>query len=258
MRVKNPILLPGKELWSIHFDPLACGRMPSSLRKSELQPLFDQANKRGWIDQKSAYNLLEECCVNKLDSSWALAKSWLARLNPKEERDSQALGAWMTLYNLYKYKNIVKALKPPYQGLRTNEPWYLKSTLKRAIEVELIENPNSREAYRHFLGILLCDLCSQNQDWKLNTAEPLEAIGLEYITLIKELYGKEFYSQNSNTQVQTLWILTPSHGFMKEQRWIQPSIENITEKIKELYKSFNFYKDIELRKIKSSLDKMPH
>lgn len=258
MRVKNPILLPGKELWSIHFDPLACGRMPLSLRKSELKALFDQATKRGWIGEKEASNLLDECCLLKLDNAWSISKYWFSRLNPKEEKDSQALGAWMVLYNLYKYKAIVKSIRPPYQGLRSNEPWYLKSLLKRAIEIELVERSNSKEAHRHFLGILLCDLCSRNEAWKINPSNPHEQIGLEYTTLIKELYGKEFYSQNSNPKNQQLWLLTPSHGFMKENKWIQPSIENIAEKIKELYKSFNFNKDKELEKIKNSLEKISH
>jgi hypothetical protein len=244
MRRKNPILLPGKELWNIHFEPLACGRIPTELRKKELSALFSVAKSRGWATPEDCQKWLNNISNLNCQNVWENCQPWVSRLNPKEERDGQAIASWMTLYNIVKYCNLVKSLRPPYRGLRHKEISKLEDSLLKAIEIELIGKEFKHESKRHFLGLLICELCSNKEDWKVQEGKISES----WLALVKSLYGKEYYTFRDSIEGSTPWLLTPSHGFLYQGKWLLPNINKVEFKIKELYKPhmFNRYNTLEL------------
>lgn len=250
MRRKNPILLPGKELWAIHFEPLKTGQMSESLKRDELKSLFSLATLRGWLEEKEAEELLSKCSKGDTQYGWSKCKMFITALNPKEEQEGQAIASWLILYNIVKYNNLLRSLRPPYTNLRIKEIGKLRDNLLKAIKLELLEKKYIQECRRHFLGILLCDLCSAHPDWK-----PKENGDMSHSwnTLKKELHGKEHYNQTVKNDPTNLWILTPSHGFQGPNKWILPSISSIDSKIKELYNSSPIYKNASLEKIRQEL-----
>lgn len=250
MTRKNPILLPGKELWAIHYDVMATARMPKTLREKELKPLFKLASKRGWLTQEESTQLLEQCVQGTLNTAWDKCQMYLTGLNPKEEEDGQAIASWLTLYNLIKYQNLVKSVRPPYSNLKTEGIGIIKDNLIRSIEIELIENKHLRECKRHFLGILLCELCTYHSDWILKEDKTM---GYSWNRLTKEMTGREYYTQNLNVEPKNPWILTPSHGLLVNEKWLLPPINIVEEKIKELYNIIPIHKDSNLSKIAKTL-----
>lgn len=249
MKRKKPILLPGKELWSIHYEALAAGRMPKELKHRELNPLFTLATQRNWVTKEEAGKMLDQCINGNVDNVWHKAQLWISALNPKEEEDGQPIAGWLTLYNLKKYANFIRSLRPPYEGLKIDELGILQDKLIKAIEVEQIEKKSNEACKRHFLGIIICKLCKDNPEWKIREDGTMSE---SWTQLLKEMFGKEYYNQEINTKSKKPWVLTPSHGFIKQGKWLLPPENIVNHKIKELYKALliDKYNNLEaLRKI---------
>jgi hypothetical protein len=250
MKRKNPILVQGKELWGIHFEALATGRMPETLKRSELTPLFTLATKRGWITPEEKNEFIESCVKGNIDKSWQKCRMFITGLNPKEEEDGPALGGWLTLYNIVKYTNLLKSLRPPYNGLQERNLGLVTNGLLKAIELEKYEKIYEKECKRHLLGIIICQLCGTDPNWK-----PKEdgSMGYAWSTLTKELLGSEYYTQNINTKTSRMWVLTPSHGISLNGKWLLPQLNKVDEKIKELYNLPTIDKNSILEEIKMDI-----
>jgi len=251
MTRKRPILLPGKELYSIHYDALATGRLSEDLKRRELTPLFKVAKARLWVSETEGNELLKAILDGKPEAAWRVCQPWIAALNAKEEQDGQAIASWLALYNIIKYNNLLRSLRPPYHLLRGNHIGITKQNLVRAIEVETLEKKNKGECSRHFMGLVICTLCSSLPEW---AKKEDGTMGYAWLSLRKELYGKEYYTEEANKDSQDPWILSPSHGYFKSGRWFLPAVENLEAKIKELYKIFPLNKYYELEQLRTKLD----
>jgi hypothetical protein len=243
MKRKNPTLLPGKELWAIHFDPLTAGRTTPAARIKEIRPLLSLAERKAWVSAEIASELSKELSTGETKKLWEVAWSWENRIDGKDEQQSHAYAGWLFLWNLKKYSRLLEGLRPPYKALH-GTTMEISKKLEQALIVEELEKSNTyrQTIGRHFLGMVICEkVLSSKGKWG---PESQSTSPDSWISLKRELLGKDYYQETKRLNNQRNWVLTPSHGYANPEKpdtWVTPSINSTLIVATELINSFPHY-----------------
>jgi len=212
---KNPTLLPGKELYQIHFDALICAESEPGLLRKELMALFDLASQKGWIKPEDHERLISLAADQKeVQELWVKldAASWHSQFSRHNPEEGAALAGWQVLYNLDKAHQIWRGYRRPYPSLsQAKSAAGLQNGLRTALRLAAIFEKNlpkeEQDAPRHLLALVL----SLKRD-----ARELEAL------------NREALGQAAFLKTPTPKTLVVSHGMQTQGKWMRASLETVT------------------------------
>ena len=163
MQKERPTLLPGKELYGVHFNVLSCARSGEETLKREIKPLLTLAGKKGWIQKEEVEGLLEKVAGRKeCGELWREgAALWAGKINRHNPEEGPALAGWHVLHNLEKARGMWRGYRRPYPTLfaekerkRLLGKLRVGMLLAKAFEEHLPAEEKDEE--RHLLGIIVC------------------------------------------------------------------------------------------------------
>jgi hypothetical protein len=159
----RPHLLPGKELYAIHFDPLACVNSDIALLKRELLPLLTFAEQARWTPAGHSSFYLNQIFLEKNTRPlWEdqRAALWQQKIDPHNPNETHALAGWHVLKNYHTALQIWKQYQPPYRAIEnifdlTVLIHRLQTAIKLAIPFENTTPVANRHGIRHLAALTL-------------------------------------------------------------------------------------------------------